>query len=256
MAKAIADALQQLGEVEIDAGVVAKLDVTTRKRCMAALDYVVKKDPGGELAMERKAASTDDQRRAVLAKYMISASQAIKKATNVSSVTFGKKTKKVWSWKHLSTLAGPNYFNDLDMATDAVEGCISQPSSYPKLAAKGILEYWLCEETMADSKNATDTVAVSAEAELDDDSYRLAKESMQQEFDRTPISFGDAQVQDDAADGPSAKKRKGETNLKVIKDVEPVAMIEADKSLSTTAERFGKTKSDLLAAHSRATKEL
>ena len=80
------------------------------------------------------------------------------------------------------------------------------------------------------------------------------KDTMQQEFERTPISFGDAKVEE-AAD-PLMKKRRAGKAAKPITDAEAPELSEADKSLAKTAERFNKMKNDILATHTRATKEL
>ena len=255
--KGISECLVAIGSNQIDEQAIKALPAQSRKKAMAALDYHVKKEPGCVIAAEYKAAANDMERRACLAKYMVTASDAKKTVTNTSSISYSKKRKGAWKWVHLSTLSGPNYVNDREVAEGAVADLEHRPSQYKRLAAKGLKEYWYLDESESKGTEVLDKAAVEAVAELDDDTFEQVKDCMQSEMDRGTISLADAPPAP-TTDPSGVKKRAGkraELDTPAITDGQP-QQIEEEKLIATAADRLIKAKSDLIAIHSRATKEL
>ena len=97
-------------------------------------------------------AKSDEDRRVVLAKFVIDSNQGKCMGKTSTSVSTSKAEKGVGQWLTEEQLAGPLYFNSTTHAKIRCKSLPSQDHEDADLAKEGVLQYWHVGKTVETQK--------------------------------------------------------------------------------------------------------
>ena len=153
------------------------VDPKLRSRAFSAFTDVLKNSFPQQYEDYKK--GTDKMKRDHMARFLLSPESGGCMGTNETTREVKNLDSSEIQWFTLQTLSGPNHFNDMDMAKDAIKDMESRPIvGYPTLAAQGVKEYRRVTTKETDVNIKSSKASVTAKADISPDDFAAIERDM------------------------------------------------------------------------------
>ena len=134
----------------------------------------------GEQKEAYKHLGSDQERREVLAKFVLDPLKYKCVGENKTEIHNQRADKASGQWLIVDEIGGPLHLNNVKFAEALCKsGDIpSQPHELPSLAKLGVMQYWYEERKHEKSTGTTETAAVTKTADINPDEYAMVQTSM------------------------------------------------------------------------------